>query len=65
MTQSGLLDGKQEIMDFLKCSEHKLLKYAKMGMPVCTDDGRWLAHCDNIEEFFRKYTRQKADLDAI
>lgn len=53
---SGLLDGKNEIMAFLRCTEYKLLKYAKAGMPVLIDEGRWLAHKDNIETFFRNYT---------
>ena len=56
MASTGLLDGKDEIMTFLKCSEHKLLKYAKAGMPVLIEDGRWLAHRENIEEFFKLYT---------
>lgn len=52
----GLLDGKQEIMDFLGCSEHKLMKYIRAGMPVRIDEGRWLAHTWNIDLFFREYT---------
>ena len=60
MDRAGLLDGKNEIMDYLRCTEHKLLKYAKAGMPVLVDGGRWLAHKDNLEDFFRAYTRNKA-----
>jgi len=56
---SGLLDGKQELMKYLKCSEHKLMKYVSMGMPVLNDDGRWLAHRDNIEVWLREITWPK------
>jgi len=51
-----LLDCKQEIMNYLKCSEHKLLKYINMGMPVYRDNGMWLAHQDNFDFFFREIT---------
>jgi hypothetical protein len=56
MVESGILDGKDEIMEYLKCSEHKLLKYHRMGMPVLNDGGRWLAHRDNLEVWFRGVT---------
>lgn len=55
---SGLLDGKDEIRKFLRnATDYKLAKWVRAGMPVLIDDGRWLAHQDNIEDFFRKYTR--------
>lgn len=60
--QSGLLDGKEEIREFLKQpGDKKLNKYVAAGMPVLIEDGRWLAHKDNIEDFFRHYTRQRAE----
>lgn len=56
--RSGLLDGKDEIRKFLRnASDYKLRKWIQAGMPVLIDDGRWLAHQDNLEDFFRKYTR--------
>jgi len=58
--KSGLLDGKNEISKFLNnASEYKLKKYVNAGMPVLIEDNRWLAHADNIEEFFKRYTRVK------
>lgn len=55
---SGVLDGKEEIRKFLKgMSDYKMSKYIAAGMPVLIDDGRWIAHKDNLEDFFRKYTR--------
>jgi hypothetical protein len=63
----GILDGKDEIKKFLgNVSDHKLKKFVAQGMPVRIDEeGRWLAHCDNIEEFFRKYTRVDSRDKAI
>jgi len=60
MNKSGLLDGKDEISEFLNgAGDKKLKKYLKAGLPVLIEDGRWLAHKDNIEEFFKIYTRKK------
>lgn len=62
--KSGLLDGKQEIADFLGgAGDKKLRKYIEAGMPVLIEEGgRWLAHKENIEEFFKHYTRKKASM---
>ena len=60
---SGLLDGKDEIMTFLRTTEYKLKKYVAAGMPVLIEDGRWLAHRDNLEDFFRAYTRQRSRVE--
>ena len=54
--EARLLDGKQEIMDYLRCSEHKLLKFVSMGMPVYRENGMWLAHPDNIDFWLREVT---------
>lgn len=60
--KSGLLDGKDEIREFLNnASDYKLRKYVKAGMPVLIEDGRWLAHRENLDEFFKHYTRKKCD----
>jgi len=57
---SGLLDGKEDIRKFLNgATDYKLKKYLNAGMPVLIEDGRWLAHQDNIEDFFKKYTRKR------
>jgi len=58
----GILDGKKEIRAFLNDpGEWKLKKYLLAGMPVLIEDGRWLAHKENIEEFFKHYTRKRVD----
>ena len=62
-TISGLLDGKDEIRTFLKnASDIKLKQYLKAGMPVKILPGnRWLAHQENIEQFFKEYTANPAE----
>ena len=61
--KTGLLLGKEEVRAFLNdVSDHVLKKYIDAGMPVRIEHGRpWMAHRDNIEEFFRHYTRKKAN----
>ncbi|MCK5541699.1 MAG: hypothetical protein KAI40_03330 [Desulfobacterales bacterium] len=60
--KSGLLDGKKEISDFLNgAGDYRLKKYLEAGMPVLIEDGRWLAHKQNIEDFFKYYTKVKVD----
>ena len=57
---SGLLDGKDQISAFLGgAGDKKLKKYIEAGMPVLIEDGRWMAHKDNIEDFFKHYTRKR------
>lgn len=62
---SGLLDGKDKIQEFLGVSEYMLNKFLAAGMPVLIDNNRWLAHADNLEDFFRKYTRVDSRSKAI
>ena len=54
---SKILGCKQEIMDYIPCSDHLFEKYVNAGMPARYDDGRWLAHADNIDEWFKMWTR--------
>ena len=55
---SGLLDGKEEIRKFLNgMSDYRMVKFIAAGMPVLIEDGRWIAHKDNLEDFFKRYTR--------
>ena len=51
-----ILTSKQEIMDYIGCSWYIFRKYVENGLPALYEDGRWIAHADNIDEFFRKYT---------
>ena len=44
-------------MEYIPCSDHLFSKYIRAGMPARYEDGRWLAHADNIDEWFKTYTR--------
>ena len=58
LRRSGLLDGREAVRKFLGgVSDYKLNKWIKAGMPILIDEGRWLAHTENIEDFFKTYTR--------
>ena len=60
MDRTGLLDGKGEISKYLNnASDYKLRKWIEAGMPVLIEDGRWYAHRENLEMFFRFYTKRK------
>lgn len=64
--RSGLLVGKGEISVFLgNASDYMLKKYLEMGMPVAIEGTMWIAHKENIEDFFKHYTRKKvANVDS-
>jgi hypothetical protein len=32
-------------------------KYVERGMPARYEDNHWLAHKDNIDEFFKNFTK--------
>lgn len=55
--KSGILHGKKAIKDYLGVGEDYLQEYIAAGMPVLITGGKWVAHADNIEDFFRKITR--------
>ena len=38
-------------------SDYMFRKYIRAGMLARYDDGRWIAHTDNLDDFFRAYTR--------
>jgi hypothetical protein len=46
-----------ETADAPDASDYIFKKYIKMGMPARYEDNRWIAHTDNIDEFFRQYTK--------
>lgn len=48
---------RDDIMKYLNLSKYMCIKFIKMGMPVLIIDGRWYAHKDNLDEFFRARTR--------
>lgn len=61
-----LLIGKEDVRSFLKnASDYKLKKWLAAGMPVWVESGEWIAHKRNLEEWFYKQTRVKADAAAV
>jgi len=52
-----ILTSKQETMDYIGCSYHPFKKYMESGLPARYEEGRWLSHTDNVDEFFKTYTR--------
>lgn len=58
-TNTKVLIGRQEIMDWLKISKHAFGQFIQMGMPALILNGRYYAHKDNLDDFFREITRVK------
>jgi len=65
--QIKLLTSKQAIQGYIAkisgeaCSEYMFRKYIGRGMPARFEDNRWLAYADNIDEYFKAYTRTPAE----
>lgn len=63
---TGVLIGKKKISGYLDdASDYMLTKWIKDGMPVLINEGKWTAHKQNLEDFFRAYTRKRADPDQV
>lgn len=52
-----LLVGKKQITDYLEIGEAMFYGMIKAGMPARALNGRWMAHSENLDEFFKAYTR--------
>ena len=53
-----ILTSKQEIKQYIGgISDYLFKKYISSGMPARYEDNRWTAHADNIDDFFKQYTR--------
>jgi len=60
------MTSKEEVRSFLNnATDYALKKFLSAGMPVRIEGGKWLAHKDNIEEFFKVYTRKKAKISDM
>jgi hypothetical protein len=51
-----LLVGVNEVCTYLQCCEQVFYKFIRLGMPAKLIDGRWYAHAENIDTFFRTLT---------
>ena len=58
MVSKKILNSKQEIMSYIGAgSDHTFNKYITAGMLARFEDNRWVAHADNIDDWFKQYTR--------
>lgn len=56
-SRGKLLRNLEEILDYTGMSEALFRKFHKNGFPARQFDGRWFAHTDNIDDFFRAMTK--------
>jgi len=56
---SKTLIGLKPILDYLDMSEPTFRQFVKLGLPARVHNCRWYAHKDNIDEFFRIFTRHR------
>ncbi len=64
---SRTLIGLKSILKYLEMSEPTFKEFVRMGLPARVHRRYWYAHKDNIDDFFRHFTRhhQKDDpMDA-
>lgn len=55
--EKKILSGLDEIMAYIGIASKPLLKdFISKGMPAKTINGRWYAHSDNIDDYFKKIT---------
>ncbi len=57
MTAGKLLRNLEEILEYMGVSEDLFRKFHENGLPARKIDGRWFAHTDNIDEYFRFLTK--------
>jgi len=57
VNNNRLLKSSQEIMEAYDLSRPAFQKFIGLGLPARRIDGKWYAHMDNIDDFFRKLTR--------
>lgn len=55
-----LLVGRQEILDYLGIGRQAFGDFLRLGMPAAVYHGKWYAHADNLDEFFRRVTRRRS-----
>jgi len=58
MTKTILI-GKAVIAEYLRVSDDKLNRLIKAGLPFKKIADGWVAHTENIEEFFKKATKNR------
>lgn len=56
MPNGKVLKSRDEIREHYGLSRTAFDKFISMGMPARIIDGKWYAHVDNIDQFFKKIT---------
>ena len=56
-TNRKILRNLEEILEYMGVSEDLFRKFHENGLPARKIDGRWFAHTDNIDEYFRLITK--------
>ena len=53
-----ILSCKEEIKEYLgNISDYMFRKYVKRGMPARCEGREWIAYSDNLDEWYKQYTR--------
>jgi hypothetical protein len=52
-----LLIGKKAITDYLQIGDGMFYEMIRLGMPARAVNKRWMAYPDNLDEFFKVFTR--------
>jgi hypothetical protein len=50
----------ESISKYLGVSRNKFYNLVQMGLPAVVIDGKWCAHADNLEAFFKVGTGKRA-----
>ncbi|RJQ70861.1 MAG: hypothetical protein C4519_19835 [Desulfobacteraceae bacterium] len=50
---SNLLQGVDEICDWLQITERQFRIFLSIGFPARKVQGRWYAHAENVDQWFR------------
>lgn len=54
---SNVLITLNEILEYMRVGKPSFYQFVDMGLPARVINGRWYAHKDNIDEFFKRQTR--------
>ncbi len=57
-TNKKILINQDEIMDYIGIKSNKLfVNFIRSGMPAKKINDRWYAHGENLDEYFKRFTK--------
>jgi len=59
MRNPAFLVGKKAIADYMHLTEKTLPAFLDLGLPAAKINGRWYAHTENVDSFFKRLTKKK------